>query len=166
MIPSGKMKKVLVSKLADRVVSGLEGSLRDKCCSWWYKEWLCRKEGWDVEGVGSPRGEGIYGNTYMEYMYTYSWFTSLMYIIIYDIHLQCLCKAIIPQLKNIHRSIDICVSIIHIEQISYLLQIQVAHSCPTFCNPVDCSPSGFSIHGIFQARIREWAAISFSRRSP
>ena len=33
MIPSGKMKKVLVSKLADRVVSGLEGSLRDKCCS-------------------------------------------------------------------------------------------------------------------------------------
>ena len=34
-----------------------------------------------------------------------------------------------------------------------------------FCNPVDCSLPGFSIHGIFQARILEWVAISFSRRS-
>ena len=31
------------------------------------------------------------------------------------------------------------------------------------CNPVDCSQPGFSIHGIFQARILEWAAVSFSR---
>ena len=31
------------------------------------------------------------------------------------------------------------------------------------CNPVDCSQPGFSFHGIFQARILEWAAISFSR---
>ena len=33
------------------------------------------------------------------------------------------------------------------------------------CNPMDCSPSGSSVHGIFQARILEWVAISFSRRS-
>ena len=38
-------------------------------------------------------------------------------------------------------------------------------SCPTLCNPVDCSPSGCSVHGIFQARILEWVAISFSRGS-
>ena len=38
-----------------------------------------------------------------------------------------------------------------------------AQSCPTLCEPVDCSPPGSSIHGILQARILEWVAISFSR---
>ena len=38
-------------------------------------------------------------------------------------------------------------------------------SCVRLCNPMDCSPSGFSIHGIFQARILEQAAISSSRGS-
>jgi len=36
-------------------------------------------------------------------------------------------------------------------------------SCLTCCNPVDCSPPGFSVHGILQARTVEWVAISFSR---
>ena len=35
-------------------------------------------------------------------------------------------------------------------------------SCPTLCDPMDCSPPGFSIHGIFQARVLEWGAIAFS----
>ena len=35
-------------------------------------------------------------------------------------------------------------------------------SCSILCDPMDCSPSGFSVHGIFQARILEWAAISYS----
>ena len=35
--------------------------------------------------------------------------------------------------------------------------------CPTLCNPVDCSPPNSSVHGILQARILEWVAISFSR---
>ena len=38
-------------------------------------------------------------------------------------------------------------------------------SCPTLCDPVDCRPSGSSVHGISQARILEWVAISFSRGS-
>ena len=42
---------------------------------------------------------------------------------------------------------------------------QVAQSCPTLCDPVDCSPPGSSVHGILQARILEWVAISFSRGS-
>ena len=42
---------------------------------------------------------------------------------------------------------------------------EVAQSCPTLCDPVDGNLLGFSIHGIFQARILEWIAISFSRRS-
>ena len=39
----------------------------------------------------------------------------------------------------------------------------VAKSCPTLCNPMDCSPRSSSVHGILQARILEWVAISFSR---
>ena len=39
---------------------------------------------------------------------------------------------------------------------------EVAQSCPTLCDPMDCSPPGSSVHGIFQARILEWVAISFS----
>ena len=41
----------------------------------------------------------------------------------------------------------------------------VAELCPTLCNPLDSSPSSSSVHGIFQARILEWVAISFSRGS-
>ena len=36
-------------------------------------------------------------------------------------------------------------------------------SCPTLCDLMDCSLSGSSIHGIFQARVLEWGAIAFSR---
>ena len=39
----------------------------------------------------------------------------------------------------------------------------VTQSCPALCDPMDCSPQGSSVHGIFQARIQEWAAISYSR---
>ena len=39
----------------------------------------------------------------------------------------------------------------------------VAQSFPTLCDPIDCSPPGFSVHGVFQARIVGWVAISSSR---
>ena len=42
---------------------------------------------------------------------------------------------------------------------------EVTQSCPTLCDPMDCSLPGTSIHGIIQARILEWVAISFSRGS-
>ena len=42
---------------------------------------------------------------------------------------------------------------------------EVAQSCLTLCDPMDCSLPGSSVHGIFQARVLEWAAISFSRWS-
>ena len=42
---------------------------------------------------------------------------------------------------------------------------EVAQSCPTLRDPLDCSPPGSSVHGILQARILEWVAISFSRGS-
>ena len=40
----------------------------------------------------------------------------------------------------------------------------VAQSCRILCDPMDCSPSGSSVHGIFQTRILEWTAISDFRR--
>ena len=42
----------------------------------------------------------------------------------------------------------------------------VTQSCPALCNPMDCSQPGHSVHGIFQARIPEQDAISYSRGLP
>ena len=39
---------------------------------------------------------------------------------------------------------------------------EVAQSCPTLSDPMDCNPPGSSAHGIFQARVLEWGAIAFS----
>ena len=41
----------------------------------------------------------------------------------------------------------------------------VTKSCLTLCDPMDCSPPGSSVHGISQARILQWVAISFSKES-
>ena len=40
-----------------------------------------------------------------------------------------------------------------------------AQSCLTLCDPMDCGPPGSSVHGIYQARILEWVAFSFSKGS-
>ena len=50
---------------------------------------------------------------------------------------------------------------------SFLLfhSCSVTRLCPTLCDPMDCSPSGSSVHGISQARTLEWIAIFFSRES-
>ena len=45
------------------------------------------------------------------------------------------------------------------------LAIFCAQSCLTLCDPMDCSPSGSSVHGVFQAGILEWIIISFSKGS-
>ena len=45
------------------------------------------------------------------------------------------------------------------------VQVLLTQSCPTLCDPMDCSLPGFSVHRIFQARVPEWVAISFSRGS-
>ena len=49
--------------------------------------------------------------------------------------------------------------------ISIVDRSEVTQLCPTLCNPVDCSLPGSSVHGIFQARVLEWVAISFSKES-
>ena len=42
----------------------------------------------------------------------------------------------------------------------------VTQSYPTLCNPMDCSLTGYTVHGIFQAKIMEWVSISYSRDLP
>ena len=42
---------------------------------------------------------------------------------------------------------------------------EVAQSCPTLSDPMDCRLPGSSVHGVFQARVLEWAAIAFSAHS-
>ena len=42
---------------------------------------------------------------------------------------------------------------------------RVTQLCPTFCDPMNCSPPGSSVHGILEARILEWVAMPFSRGS-
>ena len=49
--------------------------------------------------------------------------------------------------------------------IDLFMRAKSLHSCPTLCNPTNCSLPGSTVHGIVQARILEWAAISFSRGS-
>ena len=44
-------------------------------------------------------------------------------------------------------------------------QSEVAQLCLSLCDPMDCSLSGSSVYGIFQARVLEWGAISFSKGS-
>ena len=46
------------------------------------------------------------------------------------------------------------------------VKVFIAQSCLTLCDPVDCGPQGSSVHGILQARILEWVAISYSRDLP
>ena len=47
----------------------------------------------------------------------------------------------------------------HWESLKYVLsESEVAQSCPTLCDPMDCSLPGFSVHGVFQARVLEWGA--------
>ena len=50
-------------------------------------------------------------------------------------------------------------------QLSYQKESEVAQLGLTLCDPMDCSLLGSSVHGIFQARVLEWVAISFSRGS-
>ena len=45
------------------------------------------------------------------------------------------------------------------------VKVLVTQSCPTLCDPMDCSLPGSSVHGFLQARILEWVAIPFSRES-
>ena len=56
-------------------------------------------------------------------------------------------------------------SFLILNQSVVLCECEVAQLCPTLCDPMDCSLPGSFVHGIFQAIVLEWIAISFSRAS-
>ena len=58
-----------------------------------------------------------------------------------------------------------CFSHIILFNFHYVCVCLVTQSCLTLCDPMDCSRPGSSVYGIYQARILEWVAISFSRES-
>ena len=60
-------------------------------------------------------------------------------------------------------SLDNCSTVIFLACES---ESEVSQSCPTLCDPMDCSLPGSSVHGIFQATVLEWVAIYFSRDLP
>ena len=63
-------------------------------------------------------------------------------------------------------NLQIIVSVLYITEFLILhVCVKITQLYPTLCEPVDCSMSGFSVHGILQARILEWVAFPFSRES-
>jgi len=68
-------------------------------------------------------------------------------------------KIIVPKLKKKERKEEMT----NLE--SNVKWNEVAQSCPTLCDPMDCSLPSSVVHRIFQARILQWVAISFSRES-
>ena len=63
-----------------------------------------------------------------------------------------------------HAKVVYCHSI-YLTSMQSSVQFSSAQSCPTLCNPMDCRLPRSSVHGIFQAIVLEWIAISFSRGS-
>ena len=59
-----------------------------------------------------------------------------------------------------------CIFLSPLSKIRCPCESEVAQSCLTLCDPMDYSLPGSSVHGIFQARVLEWVAISFSRDHP
>ena len=64
-----------------------------------------------------------------------------------------------------HRGQDLPLLVSQIYSVEWKVKEFIAQSCPALCNPTDCCLPGSSVHGILQARILEWVAIPFSRRS-
>ena len=69
-----------------------------------------------------------------------------------------------PQATNLYLPPSLDANLKHRKKVKES-ESEVAQSCPTLCDPVDGSPLGSSTHGILQARILEWVAISVSKGS-
>ena len=75
-----------------------------------------------------------------------------------DSHSSIVCAARVVPWQNYEACFEVSLTIVQVSG-----RLLVSQSCLTLCDPTDCSPSGFSVHRILQARILEWIAILFSR---
>ena len=72
-------------------------------------------------------------------------------------------RVCMPQFREgTQRSIPMPERRSHLLQVRLCMRAKLIQSCPPLCDLVDCSPPGFSVHGILQARILEWVAMPFS----
>ena len=97
----------------------------------------------------------------------YVWFCTLVFLELYfskwqDIHF-CGSSLFPPKHGTVLGIGSTAVSVTLSKVVGYMCACSVTQSCPTLCDPVECSLLGSSIHGIFQARVLEWVAIFFSR---
>ena len=67
--------------------------------------------------------------------------------------------------KETHINLNMCGLFCQLSLTESESETEAAQSCPTLCYPMDCSLPGSAVPGIFQARMLEWAAISFSKGS-
>ena len=87
----------------------------------------------------------------------------------FQIYFKCkVCLALAPRYTARIHNESVCPTRLHIRHLLYLYISSVcvyvhAQSCLILYDPMDCSPPGSSVHGIFQARIPKWVAIFFSR---
>ena len=70
-------------------------------------------------------------------------------------------------LQSGHHAVNLSLEEVSVSMTAHRTRLRILSkwsrsSCPTLCDPMDCSLPGFSVHGIFQARVLEWVAISFS----
>ena len=97
-----------------------------------------------------------------------SWKDILCQILIQDNYMNFIFHSIIVICLS-HLLICLCKPFLYSSDTFYLVMMwkwsEVAQSCVTLCDPMDCSLPGSSVHGIFQSLVLEWIAISFSRGS-
>jgi len=117
-------------------------------------------------GAGiSPKG----GHEWMEAGRTFfEYFILLFQVCIFFLSLFGVCyKSIVPRGKTgrkFLKSVQSCRTCAVLWSCNTKCESEVAQSCLTVCDPMYCSPPGSSVHGVFQARILEWVAISFSNK--
>ena len=98
----------------------------------------------------------------VDFCCTAKWFSYIHYIHNQDIHIQYIHRLIFHILFYYGLSLGIEYSSLCYTVGSCCLSMcSVTQSNPTLCDPMACSPPGSSVHGILQARILEWVAISF-----
>ena len=93
------------------------------------------------------------------YIRTSSIIMYLLHFIIYSFQKQCLDYVHACVLSHFSHG-QLC------NHLPGLQKKKTTQSCPTLCHPMDCSLPGSSVHGVFQAIVLEWIAISFSRDLP
>ena len=90
------------------------------------------------------------------------WYHPYPFILIF------ICKTLSPKSFNLWRAYGLVESIKSARRVYPVIMCVCAkslQSCPTFCDPMDCSPPGSCVHWILQARILDWVAMLFSRGS-